>query len=704
MAFHSVDDLAKRYFVACVHDPDTDYIRIYSDITGSLAENDNLNYSIVPVIPNSTLFISVDSGNDHFDGLLDEMSMWNTNLSFSEIEWLYNGGDGRAYADLGEVQVERDALIALYNSTDGDNWDNNTGWGIGDPCDPEWYGVDCDAGHVTGLDLSYNQLSGPIPAELGDLSGLVYLSLRLNQLSGPIPPEMGNLSSLLDLYLSNNQLSGSIPPEMGNLSNLEDLRLQNNQLTGPIPAELGNLSSLDRLHLYNNQLSGPIPAELGNLSSLEDLQLDNNQLSGPIPAELGNLSSLLNLYLSRNQLTGPIPAELGNPSNLEILDLFNNQLSGSIPPELGNLSSLLRLDLPFNQLTGPIPAELGNLSNLKYLHLSVNQLSGPIPIELSNLSNLWGLYLTSNQLGGLIPTELTNLNNLSLLFLGYNMLTASDPVLIEFLNIKNPNWADTQTVAPTNLQIDAVGVSSIEISWTPIIYTGDGGYYEIAYATVSGGPYSVHGLTADKLASSYLVGGLVVDTVYYLVVRSYTPAHPAHNTQLNDLWSDWSDEVAAYTSSVEAAILGAVRLQGRGDHSGAVVTTWDDGATVDSFVTASSGFYTQTMPGGTYSLTVEMARYLDSEYMGMPVNAGEAYIFDQLNLPGGDANDDDIVNIFDLSFMGGRYRFSCGDPGWDERADINDDCTVNIQDLSIAGGNYLKTSPVPWPGQRSASN
>ena len=32
-----------------------------------------------------------------------------------------------------EAPTERDALVALYNSTDGDNWTENTNWLVGDP-------------------------------------------------------------------------------------------------------------------------------------------------------------------------------------------------------------------------------------------------------------------------------------------------------------------------------------------------------------------------------------------------------------------------------------------------------------------------------------------------------------------------------------------------------------------------------------------
>ena len=69
---------------------------------------------------------------------------------------------------------EREALVALYNSTDGANWENNTNWLEGDPCSNLWFGVTCDDSGTTVMDISLevNQLSGPIPPELGELTNL----------------------------------------------------------------------------------------------------------------------------------------------------------------------------------------------------------------------------------------------------------------------------------------------------------------------------------------------------------------------------------------------------------------------------------------------------------------------------------------------------------------------------------------------------
>jgi len=264
-------------------------------------------------------------------------------------------------------------------------------------------------------------------------------------------------------------------------------------------------------------------------------------------AEVGGATHVTYLGLPYNNLSGGIPAQLADLFYLEMLVLQQNQLSGEIPPELGTLANLRYLQLYTNQLSGPIPPELGNLSNLEHLLLKSNRLSGTIPRELGSLINLKALYLSCNQLSGPVPDTFTGPDKPDRLRLGYNMLTVPDSKVESFLRQKDRNWW-TQTIAPGDVHVVTGTYSSVGLAWTPISYTGDGGYYEISHATTEDGPYTVLGTTVDKNAGGYVAEGLTPCSGCYFRVRTHTPAHgqPGEYTyQQSDLWSDYA-EVAVW--------------------------------------------------------------------------------------------------------------------------------------------------------------
>ena len=206
---------------------------------------------------------------------------------------------------------DRNALIALYNATGGQNWRNNANWLSEEPLG-DWEGVTTDdRGRVIQLHLVEQQLNGSLPFEMGDLTELKWLSIARNpNLTGAIPPEMAGLTKLEVLYLWENDLTGPVPTWLGGLIELQQLSLGHNRLSGPIPAELRSLVSLDTLYLAGNELTGTIPEWMGELSSLTRLFLHDNRLSGRLPGSLVNLQQLEYLYLKDNQFSGCMPPEL----------------------------------------------------------------------------------------------------------------------------------------------------------------------------------------------------------------------------------------------------------------------------------------------------------------------------------------------------------------------------------------------------------
>jgi Leucine-rich repeat (LRR) protein len=171
-------------------------------------------------------------------------------------------------ADITEIpHSECEALVSLYESTNGPGWEDNENWLTTWP-PSMWFGVTVTSGHVTRLVLDDNRLDGSLPPDIDQLTFLEDLELYGNSLSGSLPPQLGSLSHLIFLILYDNYFTGTIPAALGNLTALTYLSLGFNQLTGSIPAELGNLTNLQTLNLYTNRLTGSKPASLGNLTQL----------------------------------------------------------------------------------------------------------------------------------------------------------------------------------------------------------------------------------------------------------------------------------------------------------------------------------------------------------------------------------------------------------------------------------------------------
>jgi hypothetical protein len=108
---------------------------------------------------------------------------------------------------------ECQALVALYDSTDGENWEDNSGWKTTKkPCN--WNGVTCQKKHVTGLILRDNNLKGSISKKISKLKKLEILLLEDNKLSGKIPSSLMKLKKLTYLNLNDNCLKTKVSKKL----------------------------------------------------------------------------------------------------------------------------------------------------------------------------------------------------------------------------------------------------------------------------------------------------------------------------------------------------------------------------------------------------------------------------------------------------------------------------------------------------------
>ncbi|KAI3841989.1 hypothetical protein MKX03_004403 [Papaver bracteatum] len=309
---------------------------------------------------------------------------------------------------------------------------------------------------VFTFSLSGNHINGEIPTWICEVPLLTVLDLSNNNLSGPIPPCMAfDLNNLQILNLGGNILEGIIPDFPTDSSNLEVLELDGNRLEGELPY-LAKCTSLEVLNIGNNKLHGSLPPWLGSMSNLRVLVLRSNRFYGA----LGNQGTECNFPLlqiidiSSNNFSGRLPKQcfpnwkammvnqaeegwkrknpiLGHKSDFfryyyqqsveiaskgqvmklgkirrifKAIDFSNNEFDGEIPEIIGNLRFLYTLDFSRNALTGPIPKAFGNLTSLESLDLSHNKLTGEIPLQLGRLSFLSYFNLSFNKLEGEIPS------------------------------------------------------------------------------------------------------------------------------------------------------------------------------------------------------------------------------------------------------------------------------------------------------------
>lgn len=325
--------------------------------------------------------------------------------------------------------VERAALQALYDDTNGAQWSTFARWtqeAINNYPLSTLYGITVTDGDITSISLASANLNGSLSAELNDLTELTFLYLYNNDLSGSLPG-LGSLSKLEYLNLGFNDFAGNFPAWIAALTSLEVLDLSSDpsgsaKLSGPLPSTISNLVNLTYLALNYNELSiaGSIPDTFSGLDNLQSLEL---QGCGLIPASVGSglsgLSGLRYLNLRSNSAfvmpDGVFPNVLYDLPALEQLVLASDNLQ-KLPSRFDELTVLNYLDLNSNyfadttRLSNVVDtlAELPSLTTLILNSCSISRL----PSDFDKLTTVENLYLSSNNL---IPAECEELGQMAAL-------------------------------------------------------------------------------------------------------------------------------------------------------------------------------------------------------------------------------------------------------------------------------------------------
>jgi len=299
--------------------------------------------------------------------------------------------------------------------------------------------------------LNENQRTLDSIASSQDLDIVKSIGLKGHNVSGHIPAAVGELKELQYLFLSGNKLSGTIPEPLYTLPKLQNLDLSNNQYTGSIPSRLGSMKSLTHLNLRGNQYTGGIPTTILENGQLQFLDVSSNKLSGKLPENFTQMAGLQYLALSDNPWeAGPLP-DLSSLSGLKVLSAWNCRFEGLLLDSLYSLTELQVLDLDSNALSGEIKEAIGDLANLQQISLANNRFRGILPQTMDSLAKLETLDISNNLLRGVLPESYSDIT----VYAQNNYMTGT---VLKECPYNAGNFADGATNAQYQLTATQTGI------------------------------------------------------------------------------------------------------------------------------------------------------------------------------------------------------------------------------------------------------
>lgn len=324
-----------------------------------------------------------------------------------------------------------------------------------------------DKSKLLVLDLSYNNLSGPIPSSFSKFADL-RLELGRNQISG-IPEELCAMESWYNGEVANgcdailcfpgtyNEFGRRIDAkttcmtctypgsaiDYGAVScgpvNAEDMDersilMELYDATGGSewvnsagwnsdadffcewygitcePHGNSGQMTVTEIALMENKLTGLIPSILFHLPELRKLDVRNNDVSVGLNAVF-QAEHLEELFLDKTLVTSL--EGIGQATSLRVLHLHKTSFGWkTIPDEVYDLNALEDLNLADSMLGGTLSSKIGQLTKLKRFTVAGNAITGQIPTEIGNLVAVEYLDLSNNDWYGTLPQTISGMTSL----------------------------------------------------------------------------------------------------------------------------------------------------------------------------------------------------------------------------------------------------------------------------------------------------
>ncbi|KAI3829888.1 hypothetical protein L1987_04019 [Smallanthus sonchifolius] len=197
-----------------------------------------------------------------------QMITINTRMIISICVWIFisSSYSNAVQSDIDCLRSIKDSLQDPENLLSSWEFNNSTEGFI---C--RFTGVECwhiDESKVLNIRLADMGLKGRFPLGLKNCTSLTGLDLSSNNLDGPLPDNMSDIVPFVtNLDLSSNNLSGEIPESIANCSFLNVIRLSNNQFMGQIPLKLGQLNRIKEFSVAYNRLTGQVPGFKTSIST-----------------------------------------------------------------------------------------------------------------------------------------------------------------------------------------------------------------------------------------------------------------------------------------------------------------------------------------------------------------------------------------------------------------------------------------------------